>query len=106
MGKIRVIVKRPGVPGEVTWVDNELKPLQEIVEGYIEVIKYQDLLIICNEEGKIQNLPENIIFGNDIICGTVIICGADMDEFVSFPWRMNKWRLYERYHDVRRSDHE
>ena len=54
MGKIRVIVKRPGVPGEVTWVDNELKPLQEIVEGYIEVIKYQDLLIICNEEGKIQ----------------------------------------------------
>lgn len=66
-----------------------LEELQEIVEGYIEIISLPNLKkkIVLNEEGKINNLAINhyatYLFRdsynvNDYIAGTVLICDSSL----------------------------
>lgn len=66
-----------------------LEELQEIVEGYIEIISLPNLKkkIVLNEEGKINNLAVNhyatYLFRdsynvNDYIAGTVLICDSSL----------------------------
>ena len=38
---------------------------------------YNDVLIICNEEGKILNLKPNLIFDYDYIAGDCFLVGDD-----------------------------
>lgn len=60
MANIRVVVVAPDkIVPEVRVIANELKPLQEIVGGYIECVQYHGLDLYCNEEGKINGLPVN-----------------------------------------------
>ena len=68
----------------------ELEEMQEIVGGYIEVIRLNDgRIIIVNEEGLLQGLPVNIEATNILrrdhsttqyIVGNAIVCDADMVE--------------------------
>ena len=68
----------------------ELEEMQEIVGGYIEIIRLNDgRIIIVNEEGLLQGLPVNIEATNILrrdhsttqyIVGTAIVCDADMIE--------------------------
>ncbi len=83
--EIKAIIKEPGqAPREIT-IKNELKEFQYIVDGYIEpydfVCDKETVLLICNEEGKIQNLPVNFPLWNDVIVGTAVIAGWEGDEF-------------------------
>lgn len=39
--------------------DFSLNELNEIVDGYIEVLHIGDKLLVCNEEGKLNNLSYN-----------------------------------------------
>jgi hypothetical protein len=65
--------------------EEQLKPLQKIVGGLIEVVPstQEGLSIICNEEGKIIGLPINYKatilhrFNEDPLCGDVIILQTD-----------------------------
>ena len=66
----------------------ELEEMQEIVGGYIEVIRLNDgRIIIVNEEGLLQGLPVNIEATNILrrdhsttqyIVGNAIVCDSDM----------------------------
>lgn len=80
---IRVTVYAPGRPGETRDVANELTPMQEIVGGYLEVVRLPipSLLIVCNEEGLLQGLPPNIMG----IRGTFFVTreSEDGSDFVS-----------------------
>lgn len=68
----------------------ELEEMQEIVGGYIEIIRLNDgQIIVVNEEGLPQGLPVNIEATNILrrdhsttqyIVGTAIVCDADMVE--------------------------
>lgn len=68
----------------------ELEELQEVVGGYIEIIRLNDgRIIIVNEEGLLQGLPVNIEATNILrrdhsttqyIVGNAIVCDADMVE--------------------------
>ena len=68
----------------------ELEEIQEIVGGYIEIIRLKDgRIIVVNEEGLNLNLPVNIEATNILrrdhsttqyIVGTAIVCDADMIE--------------------------
>tara|TARA_R110000824_G_scaffold367834_1_gene557062 strand:+ start:290 stop:559 length:270 start_codon:yes stop_codon:yes gene_type:complete len=59
----------------------ELKELQKIVDGYIQILRTRDeRVMVINEEGKIKNLPYNeiatslYVYGNhDPIVGDVIV---------------------------------
>jgi hypothetical protein len=58
--KIRVVVVAPDQATPfVKEIDNELRELQEIVGGHIELVRYGGFDIFCNEEGKLDGLPLN-----------------------------------------------
>lgn len=84
--KIKVIVKVPGKAPEMRTVRNELQSLQQLVGGNIETVTVStDLVIICNEEGRLRNLPYNMtLLGIDFL-GTIVFAGAKGDEFADVP---------------------
>lgn len=83
---MRAVAKRPGEPGKVITIDNDLKALQEYVGGYIEAVKVSDkVCVICNEEGIIQGLPYNVkLFGRRFF-GPILIVGVTGEEFTDCP---------------------
>ena len=80
---IRVLRIVPDKAPEVAFVPNTLEGLQKEVEGYIETVTLDDATIIVNEEGKLLGLPANRNFRGDILCGTILICGVDGENFCS-----------------------
>lgn len=80
-----MVTKEPGkAPVVEPLFDNDLKAFQKAVGGYIETVTLAtDLVIICNEEGRLQGLPHNTtVFGVDF-CGTIIAAGVKGEEFAS-----------------------
>ena len=92
--KIKVIIKRPDEQyGHVTHISHTLKNLQNTVDGYIETVPVvKDTIMICNEEGKILNLPFNMRLYGDAIHGTIIICGVDGEDFADVPISLSIWK--------------
>lgn len=87
---IRVWVKEPGKAPERRGIPNELKALQEAVGGYIETVTLgPDLVVICNEEGRLIGLPFNCRVFNMPFYGPIVIAGIDAgidgDEFDDTP---------------------
>lgn len=102
-GKIKAIIKRPDEKvGHMTNISASLKNLQKTVDGPIEVVRCDGLMIICNEEGLLRGLEPNfkMSFNRggfhhfDIICGTVIVAGEDGSEFGDIPIGLADWRYY------------
>lgn len=98
MERIRCIIKRPDEQyGHVTNISCSLKNLQKTVEGYIETLTIGGgVVIICNEEGKIQKLEPNFWvrtgFILDQIRGTAIIIGQSGDKFCDLPIGFDVWK--------------
>ena len=70
---MRAVYKQPCHVPEIIDVANELASLQELVGGYIEVVRLTDgFILICNEEGKLWGLEPNIF----------LISGTNVDEVV------------------------
>lgn len=86
MRRIRVIIKHPGQKPYVTNVSDSLGNLQSYVDGYIETVTLaSDLVIICNEEGRLRGLPYNCrVCGVDFV-GTILFAGVNGDEFDDLP---------------------
>ncbi len=80
--KIECLLIEPNeIPKRIT-IANTLETYQNIVGGLIEVsylLNDEDVCIICNEEGKIMNLPLNRLIGPDIIAGPFLIVGDDYE---------------------------
>ena len=84
--KIKVFIKDPGKKLRSVSISNTLGNLQKTVGGYIETVTlFSDLVIICNEEGKLLNLPYNCDILNKSFVGTLIFAGVDGDEFGDVP---------------------
>ena len=81
---IRVLTKMPGSIWRVRHLDNTLEALQEFVGGYIETVRlFSDVVVICNEEGRLMGLPENVNLLGVQFCGPVIVAGVWRDEFAN-----------------------
>ena len=88
---MRVIVVEPKKKPTAQDIGSDLESMQKIVGGSIQAVYPFDepVALICNEEGKLLNLPLNRALrddvGNvyDIISGTVFLCAAppDSDRF-------------------------
>ena len=91
--KIFVAVKRPGEPPRHVWMSNSLENFQRYVGGYIEAVTVaSDLVIICNEEGRLMGLPYNCtVCGCDFV-GDIVFVGVKGDEFADLPcdWKAFK----------------
>lgn len=87
MKNIRIAVKKPGCGWQARVVEDTLETYQSIVGGYIECFESTptDINFFCNEEGKLQHLPENVMSSHgDVICGTIFAVRVDDEgEFVS-----------------------
>ena len=83
---MKVYIKEPGKALELKEIDNTLEELQRIVGGYIETVTVaSDCIIICNEEGRINDMPYNCtLFGMQFF-GTLIFAGADGEELCDLP---------------------
>ena len=83
--RILVVVKEPGKPAYVeSCFENTLESFQRAVGGHIETVTIaSDLVIICNEEGRLMGLPRNCsVLGVDF-CGTILAAGVLGEEFAS-----------------------
>ncbi len=80
--KIKGLLVEPyKLPNEIE-IENTLDNLQKLVDGYIECVylpKDNDVILICNDEGKINNMPLNRDIGYDIIAGPFLIVGNDYE---------------------------
>ncbi len=76
-----LLVKPYELPKEVE-TDNTLDSLQKVVEGNIECAYLptnDNVVLICNEEGKINGMKLNRDIGHDIIAGPFLIVGDDYE---------------------------
>ena len=99
---MRVLVVEPERRPEVREIDDSLKAMQEIVGGYIQPIYLDDsVALVCNDEGKLMNLPANRGLRDkdgqiyDIVTGTFFLCDAlaDSDHFTSLtPEQIERYR--------------
>ena len=88
---MNVLLIEPGKTPRHTEIDGNLEGMQKVVGGYIQAIyPFKDpVALICNEEGKLLELPFNRALRDedgdiyDIVAGTVFLCGAppDSDSF-------------------------
>jgi hypothetical protein len=87
MKKVRVIIKNPGEIPHVTAISSALKNLQSHVGGYIEAVTYYDksMIVLCNEEGRLKNLPPNCTVGGVDFVGTIVFIGYKGEEFDDLP---------------------
>lgn len=78
--------------GKATKIDTdlELKTLQSLVGGDIEVVYPFDapVALICNEEGKVNGLSPNFALSYqnkvyDVVVGECLICGLSEESFDS-----------------------
>ena len=99
--KIKAIIKRPDEKyGHMTNISNTLENLQRTVDGYIEAVTYMgtvttqsgSFVVICNEEGRIRNLPFNCWIGGNCFHGTIIVVEAKVDEFTDLTMSMQNWK--------------
>lgn len=89
--KIKVLIKDPGKNPRSVNISNRLGNLQLYVEGYIETVTLaSDLVIICNEEGRIKGLPYNCSIGGVDFYGTIILCGFTGEDFSDVPMRYDQ----------------
>lgn len=84
--KISVIIKEPDKNPRHVYISNTLENLQKTVGGYIETVTLcSDLVVICNEEGKIKKLPYCCTIAHQDFVGPVIICGISGESFSDIP---------------------
>ena len=83
--KILVVIKEPGQPPRVEPVfENTLENFQKTVGGYIETVTLaSDLIIVCDEEGRLKDKPHNCRVLNVDFVGTILAVGSDGEDFAS-----------------------
>ena len=72
---IKALVKEPGKRAVLKEIEGDLKSMQAVVGGCIEIVTINynhEILLICNGEGKLDDLDDNFPFRGDFIVGTVL----------------------------------
>ena len=96
MNKIRILVVEPNKEPYKKKIPHTLEDMQKVVGGLIEFVELEyNVDLICNEEGKIYNLPMNRAIQNDIVTGTFFIAGQHNGETISLSKKQIK-----RYKDI------
>ena len=90
------IVKHPKEEvGHSALVTNKIECLQEYVGGYYECVKIRpDLVVICNEEGRLRGLPYNCTVNGIDFCGQILVLGLNKygTDFTNVPITFSEWK--------------
>lgn len=82
MKKLKGLLVKPYELPEEIELEDSLEAKQKLVGGYIECVNFHkdnNVIFICNEEGKINGMPLNRDIGHDIIAGPFLILGDDYE---------------------------
>ncbi len=106
--KLKCLLVKPYELPKVIEIDNTLEAKQELVGGYIECVYLpndNNVVLICNEEGKINGMKLNRDIGHDIIAGPFLIVGDDYengdfkslteDQILKYKMRFDKHSIIE-----------
>ena len=78
--ELRIVLKKVGKIPKIMNIENTLEAKQELVGGLIQIASItEEILLVCNEEGKLENLPPNLLFDYDYIAGDCFFIGDDYD---------------------------
>ncbi len=83
---LRVLIVEPHLPPREAVIENNLEAMQKTVGGLVEFVSMggdNDVLLICNEEGKLMGLDGNRRVGEDIIAGTFFLCADGGEKLAS-----------------------
>lgn len=80
---MRAWMKTPGMAPHTVIIPNELKMLQQLVDGYIECVTYPGFVVICDEEGLMKGKAYNCTIDGMPYVGTILAVGEDGEEFAS-----------------------
>lgn len=81
---MRAWIKAPGMVPHTVIIPNELKMLQQLVDGYIECVTISpELVIICDEEGLLKQKAYNCTIDGMPYVGTIVAVSVNGDEFDS-----------------------
>ena len=87
---MKVYIKEPNKKPELREVENDLKTLQKIVGGYIETVTFGNVVVLCDEEGRLNWKPKNCVVISpsrmpvDFV-GTIVFVGYDGEDFTDCP---------------------
>ncbi len=98
-----VLVVEPMKRPHVQEIDGSLASMQKLVGGTIQAVYPFDdpVALICNDEGKLMNLPCNRFLYDeqrnpyDVICGTFFVVGVGEENFKSLTDRQIR-----KYHEM------
>ena len=84
---MQVVIVEPEKKPVVQNIDNTLTSVQQLVGGTIQAVYpfEEPVALICNDEGKLLNLPLNRALRDsngaiyDIVAGTFFLCAAPVD---------------------------
>ena len=106
--KLKSLLIKPNELPEIVEIDNTLEAKQELVGGYIECVYLpndNNVVLICNEEGKINGMKLNRDIGHDIIAGPFLIVGDNYengdfkslteDQILKYKMRFDKYSIIE-----------
>lgn len=88
---LKILVVEPRKQPYVQEIDGSLASMQKLVGGTIQAVYPFDdaVALICNDEGKLPNLPYNRFLYDknhqpyDVICGTFLVVGVGAEDFQS-----------------------
>lgn len=96
--KITVVLVRANEKAEIAEIGADLDSMREVVGGFIEAVYpfEEEVAIVCNEEGKLLELPLNRALRDedgeiyDIIAGDFFVCGLNGMNFGSLTEEQQK----------------
>ena len=90
---IKAFVKHPNQDPYLAPISAELEAMQELVGGYVQQIAINsDLVILCDEEGKLKGKPYNCTFCSHDFVGTLVFVGVRDDDWADCPLSYGEFR--------------
>lgn len=81
---MEVIYKPVGSPPFKMDIDKSLEQFQSMVGGYFEyVMVFQDVAIVCNEEGRLNGMPLNCKILGQYFYGPIFFVGVGRNDWKS-----------------------
>lgn len=81
---LKIVYVEPGRAPFVSEVRSDLKSIQKTVGGLIEPLYMDDgTILVCNDEGKLKDMPGNRRLGDSIIVGPFFMVGNGGEDFRS-----------------------
>ena len=83
---MKILKKEPGKGYYAKEIPNTLEAMQAEVGGYIETVTVdRTCCIVCDDEGRIKELPYNTTLGGIEFYGPIFIVGTKNDGFCDVP---------------------